>query len=83
MSYMINHIHIKTDDPDKVAEWYVEAFGFEIISRRVRDFNPKLMDYFILLNPRMEQELISLVLDQTKHYRKLVQVYMRGLNILV
>ena len=47
MSYMINHIHIKTDDPDKVAEWYAEAFGFEIISRRVRDFNSKLMDYFI------------------------------------
>ena len=41
MSYMINHIHIKTDDPDKVAEWYAEAFGFEIISRRVRDFNSK------------------------------------------
>lgn len=48
MSYIINHIHIKTDDPDKVAEWYVEAFGFEIISRRVRDFSPKLMDYFIV-----------------------------------
>ena len=48
MSYMINHIHIKTDDPDKVAEWYAEAFGFEIISRRVRDFNSKLMDYFIV-----------------------------------
>ena len=45
MSYMINHIHIKTDDPDKVAELYAEAFGFEIISRRVRDFNSKLMDY--------------------------------------
>ena len=48
MSYMINHIHIKTDDPDKVAEWYAEAFGFKIISRSVRDFNTKLMDYFIV-----------------------------------
>tara|TARA_Y100001936_G_scaffold251993_1_gene309982 strand:+ start:1443 stop:1841 length:399 start_codon:yes stop_codon:yes gene_type:complete len=45
---MINHIHIKTDDPDKVAEWYAEAFGFKIISRSVRDFNTKLMDYFIV-----------------------------------
>ena len=48
MSYMINHKHIKTDDPDKVAEWYAEAFGFKIISRSVRDFNTKLMDYFIV-----------------------------------
>ena len=52
MSYMINHIHIKTDDPDKVAEWYAEAFGFEIISRRVRDINSKLMDYFIVTQSR-------------------------------
>ena len=34
MPYRINHIHLKSPDPLKTAEWYVTAFGFKINSRR-------------------------------------------------
>ena len=27
MPFRINHIHIKSPDPRKAAEWWVEAFG--------------------------------------------------------
>ena len=30
MGYRINHIHLKSPDPRKTAEWYVKAFDFEI-----------------------------------------------------
>ena len=30
--YKINHIHIKSKDPEKDANWFVNAFNFEIIN---------------------------------------------------
>ena len=32
MPYRINHIHLKSPDPRKTAEWYVTAFNFTIAS---------------------------------------------------
>ena len=44
MSYSFNHVHLKSSDPGKTADWYVEAFGFEIVN----DENPRpLGDRFI------------------------------------
>ncbi|MEC8912697.1 MAG: VOC family protein [Chloroflexota bacterium] len=37
MSYSFNHVHLKSSDPGKTAEWYVQAFGFEIVN----DENPR------------------------------------------
>ena len=37
MAYEFNHVHLKAPDPGKTAGWYVEAFGFQIISDTVRD----------------------------------------------
>ena len=37
MSYSFNHVHLKSSDPGKTADWYVEAFGFEIVN----DENPR------------------------------------------
>ena len=37
MSYSFNHVHLKSSDPGKTADWYVQAFGFEIIN----DENPR------------------------------------------
>ena len=37
MSYSFNHVHLKSADPGKTADWYVEAFGFEIVN----DENPR------------------------------------------
>ena len=36
MPYRINHIHLKAPDPKGTADWYVGAFGFEIVSDEVR-----------------------------------------------
>jgi lactoylglutathione lyase len=36
MAFNINHIHLKAPDPKKTADWYVEAFNFEIVSDIVR-----------------------------------------------
>jgi|TARA_B100001179_G_C18433188_1_gene335544 lactoylglutathione lyase len=37
MSYSFNHVHLKSSDPGKTADWYVQAFGFEIVN----DENPR------------------------------------------
>ena len=37
MAYLINHIHLKSPDPKRAADWWVRAFNFEINSDTVRD----------------------------------------------
>ncbi len=34
MAYQLHHIHIKSPDPRKTAQWYVENFGARIASER-------------------------------------------------
>jgi catechol 2,3-dioxygenase-like lactoylglutathione lyase family enzyme len=36
MPLKINHIHIKSADPRKIAEWYEKAFEYKIISDETR-----------------------------------------------
>ena len=44
MPYLVNHIHLKSSDPKKTADWFVEAFNIKIMSDTVRDFG----DHFIV-----------------------------------
>ena len=37
MPFRINHIHLKSPDPEKTANWYVQAFNFKITSDEVRE----------------------------------------------
>ena len=32
MPYIVNHIHIKSKDPEKTAKWFVGAFNVKIVS---------------------------------------------------
>jgi catechol 2,3-dioxygenase-like lactoylglutathione lyase family enzyme len=34
MTYKINHLHLKTPDPRKTADWYVQHVGAKIVSER-------------------------------------------------
>lgn len=43
MPFRINHLHIKSTDPRKTAEWYVKAFAFEIISDETRVFGDRFV----------------------------------------
>ncbi len=43
MGYRINHIHLKSPDPRKTAEWYVAAFGFQITSDETRVFGDRFV----------------------------------------
>jgi lactoylglutathione lyase len=43
MGYRINHIHLKSPDPRKTAEWYVKAFDFEITSDETRVFGDRFV----------------------------------------
>ena len=43
MGYRINHIHLKSPDPRKTAEWYVKAFDFEITSDETRVFGDRFL----------------------------------------
>ena len=43
MGYRINHIHLKSPDPRKTAEWYVRAFDFEITSDETRVFGDRFL----------------------------------------
>ena len=44
MAFEINHIHLKAPDPRRTAEWYVEAFGFEIVSDTVRSVGDRRLN---------------------------------------
>ncbi|MDP6607231.1 MAG: VOC family protein [Dehalococcoidia bacterium] len=37
MAFAINHIHLKSHDPGKTAEWWGQAFNFEVVRDFVRD----------------------------------------------
>ena len=43
MPFRINHIHIKAPDPRKAAEWWVEAFGFKVLSDETRPFGDRFV----------------------------------------
>ncbi len=36
MPFNVNHIHLKSTDPKKTADWFVEAFNVQITSDSVR-----------------------------------------------
>ena len=37
MTYNLNHIHLKSLDPGKTANWWVDTFNFEIVADSTRD----------------------------------------------
>jgi catechol 2,3-dioxygenase-like lactoylglutathione lyase family enzyme len=43
MPFRINHIHLKSPDPEKTANWYVQAFNFKIVSDEVRSFGDRFI----------------------------------------
>ena len=43
MPFKINHIHIKSPDPRKTAEWYEKAFAFKIISDETRVYGDRFI----------------------------------------
>src|SRR5437762_7561379 len=43
MAFRINHIHLKSPDPRKTAEWYVRAFNFKIMSDETRVFGDRFV----------------------------------------
>ena len=43
MPFNINHIHIKSVDPKKTADWWVEAFNFTIESDVIRDVGDRFI----------------------------------------
>ncbi|NQW16881.1 MAG: VOC family protein [Chloroflexi bacterium] len=43
MPFNINHIHLKSSDPKKSADWWVKAFNFEIESDSVRDIGDRFI----------------------------------------
>ena len=36
MPYNLNHVHLKSMDPEKTAQWWVDAFNFEIVGDMTR-----------------------------------------------
>ena len=34
MAFKINHLHLKTPDPQKTVDWYVKYIGAEVVSER-------------------------------------------------
>ena len=43
MAYEFDHAHLKAPDPKAVADWYVRAFGFKIISDAVRPYGDRFL----------------------------------------
>src|SRR5438093_6166534 len=43
MAFRINHIHLKSPDPRKTAEWYVRAVSFKIMNDETRVFGDRFV----------------------------------------
>lgn len=43
MGYRINHVHLKSPDPRRTAEWYVKAFNFTILGDETRVFGDRFI----------------------------------------
>ncbi|MBI4201396.1 MAG: VOC family protein [Chloroflexi bacterium] len=43
MPYAFNHVHIKATDPERTANWYVQAFNFRIVRDTVRDMGDRFI----------------------------------------
>ncbi|MFN8636329.1 MAG: VOC family protein [Chloroflexota bacterium] len=43
MPFKINHIHLKSPDPKKTADWYVKAFNFKIVGDETRVFGDRFV----------------------------------------
>ena len=43
MAYAFDHVHVKSSDPGKTADWYVKAFNFKIISDSVRLYGDRFL----------------------------------------
>jgi len=43
MPFRINHIHLKSPDPEKTANWYVKAFNFKITSDETRVYGDRFI----------------------------------------
>ena len=41
--YKINHIHLKSSDPESTADWWVKAFNFKIKSDTTRSFGDRFI----------------------------------------
>ncbi len=41
--FRINHIHLKSPDPKSLADWFVEAFKFTIVSDTARVFGDRFI----------------------------------------
>ena len=37
MAHFVNHVHLKSEDPGKTADWFVAAFGLEVRGDTVRE----------------------------------------------
>ena len=43
MAYEFDHVHLKAPDPKAIADFYVRAFGFKIISDAVRPYGDRFL----------------------------------------
>ena len=43
MPYLVNHIHLKSEDPRATADWFVKAFNVEIMSDVTRDVGDRFV----------------------------------------
>ena len=43
MPFRINHIHLKSPDPRKSADWWARAFAFKIVSDETRAFGDRFI----------------------------------------
>ena len=43
MPFNVNHIHLKSSDPKKTADWFVDAFNVEVVSDSTRSFGDRFI----------------------------------------
>ena len=43
MAYAINHLHLKSEDPERSAAWWGEAFNFKVVFDTTRSFGDRFL----------------------------------------
>jgi lactoylglutathione lyase len=73
MPFNVDHIHQKSSDPKKTADWFVEAFNVEILSDTVRPIGDRFIatktedDFTINISSERTDEVLGPA-DADPHY---------------
>ncbi|HYC49059.1 MAG TPA: VOC family protein [Burkholderiales bacterium] len=90
MAFKLNHLHIKTDSPEKTANFYVETLGAKIVSQNPNGgYRVDLHGLSLNITPFLKQQsreqkygMEHIAIDTDELDTLVAKLKARGINIL-